>query len=171
MVDANDEREPKQGGEALGQALNRTLSEYMAQSGMRNTEQRRLIVRILLRAHGHFTVEEVLAQVRAENPAIGYATVYRTLKLLAQSGVASERHFGDGSTRYEITLLGGHHDHLICEDCGLIIEFDEPLIEELQLRVADSRGFELTRHRHELYGVCLDTAACQERKRHRTRRS
>lgn len=151
--------------------LEKTLADYMAKTGMRHTEQRRVIVQTLLAAHGHFTVDEVLASVREKNSAIGYATVYRTLKLLTQSGVASERHFGDGSTRYEITLLGKHHDHLICEECGHIIEFDEPLIEQLQLRVAESAGFELTRQRLELYGACGDTSACQERKLRRQRRS
>lgn len=170
MGNSSEEDEADAAKGTDGALVNQTLSEFMARSGMRHTEQRRLIVQTLLTTPGHFTVDELLAKVRDQNPAVGYATVYRALKLLVESGVASERHFGEGSTRYEVTLLGGHHDHLICEECGLIIEFDEPIIEDLQLRVALSMAFELTGHRHELYGVCLDTIACERRKLTRTRR-
>ena len=95
-----------------------------------------------------------LALVRAHDPKVGYATVYRTLKLLAECGVANERRFGDGLTRYELADDTTHHDHLICVQCGEITEFEEPRIEELQEKIARKHGFRLRTHKHELYGVC-----------------
>jgi len=137
------------------------LAAYMARKGLRSTEQRRLIIETFFHAPAHITIEELLGQVRNADPRVGYATVYRTLKLLAESGVASERHFGDGLTRYELADGDTHHDHLICVECHGITEFEEPRIESLQDEVADRHGFELRTHKHELYGVC---AKCQAQK-------
>jgi len=136
------------------------LAAYMARKGLRSTEQRRLIVETFFHARAHITIEELLGQVRAADPRVGYATVYRTLKLLAESGVANERHFGDGVTRYE--LADGdthHHDHLICIECQGITEFEEPRIELLQDEIATQHGFDLRTHKHELYGVCAECRA------------
>jgi len=130
------------------------LQAYMETKGLRSTDQRRLIVETFFRAPNHVSIEELLAQVRAEDPKVGYATVYRTLKLMAESGIAYEREFGDGLTRYELADGEAHHDHLICDQCGRITEFEEPEIERLQDRVAARYGFELRSHKHELYGVC-----------------
>jgi len=82
--------------------------------------------------------------------------VYRTMKLLVEAGLATERHFDDGITRYEIEHE--HHDHLVCIKCGKITEFECEMIEKTQNEIAESHGFEILRHRHELYGHC---AACQ----------
>ena len=101
-----------------------------------------------------WSIEELLAKVRERDPRVGYATVYRTLKLLAECGVANERRFGDGLTRYELADDATHHDHLICLDCGDIVEFEEPRVEELQDKVARRHGFVLRSHKHELYGIC-----------------
>ena len=89
---------------------------------------------------------------------MGYATVYRTLKLLAECGVAFERKFGDGLTRYELADDDAHHDHLICVECGDITEFEEPQLEPIELAIAAKHGFLLQSHKHEMYGVC---ASCQ----------
>ena len=110
--------------------------------GLRSTEQRRLIVETFFHSHSHITIEELLGQVRSADPRVGYATVYRTLKLLAESGVANERHFGDGVTRYELADGDTHHDHLICIECHGITEFEEPRIESLQDEVARAYGFD-----------------------------
>ena len=112
------------------------LTAYMEKKGLRSTDQRKLIVETFFRAANHVSIEELLAQVRQQDRRVGYATVYRTLKLLTECGVANERRFGDGLTRYELADDVTHHDHLICVDCGKIIEFEEPRIEELQDRVA-----------------------------------
>lgn len=134
----------------------------MNQRGLRSTEQRRLIVDTFFELGEHATVEELLAVVRKADTRIGYATVYRTLKMLAESGVVEERRFDDGITRYELADHDAHHDHLICNDCGFIQEFEEPLIEELQERVAQRFGFNLMHHKLELYGSC-QTPDCPHR--------
>jgi len=136
------------------------LSTHMAKKGLRSTDQRRLIVETFFKAPNHVSIEELLAQVRTQDPKVGYATVYRTLKLLTECGVAFERRFGDGLARYELADDASHHDHLICIDCGAIVEFEEPRIETLQEGVAKQHGFELRSHKHELYGVCAD---CQKK--------
>lgn len=130
------------------------LSSYMAKKGLRSTDQRRLIVESFFRAQNHVSIEELLAQVRALDARVGYATVYRTLKLLSECGVANERRFGDGLTRYELADEANHHDHLICVECGSITEFEEPRIEAIQEEVARRHGFVLRSHKHEMYGVC-----------------
>lgn len=135
------------------------LQEHMMKRGLRSTDQRRLIVETFFQAPNHISIEELLSQVRAQDPKVGYATVYRTLKLLTECGVAFERKFGDGLTRYELADDSSHHDHLICVDCGKIIEFEEPLIEELQERIAARHGFIVKSHKHEMYGSCADCQA------------
>jgi Fur family ferric uptake transcriptional regulator len=142
--------------------LRTMLETYMDKKGLRSTDQRRLIVDTFFRADNHVSIEELLAQVRTKDRRVGYATVYRTLKLLTECGVANERRFGDGLTRYELADDSTHHDHLICVDCGDITEFEEPRIEELQDRVAKSYGFVLRSHKHELYGIC---PRCQAKRR------
>jgi Fur family transcriptional regulator, ferric uptake regulator len=138
------------------EALHTRLNKYMARRGLRSTAQRRLVTDVFFRSRGHLSIEELLAQVRAQDSKVGYATVYRTLKMLAESGLANERHFGDGVSRYEIAHHGSHHDHLICVKCGRIEEFEDERIEKLQEGVAKRHGFALTSHKHELYGVCGD---------------
>ena len=141
------------------------LQDHMAKKGLRSTDQRRLIVETFFSAPNHVSIEELLATVRAQDPRVGYATVYRTLKLLAECGVAFERRFGDGLTRYELADDTSHHDHLICVDCGSITEFEEPRIEEIQEEVAAKAGFLLRSHKHEMYGVCPDCQNKQQRAR------
>jgi Fur family ferric uptake transcriptional regulator len=122
---------------------------------LRASAQRARVVEALLAAGKHFTVEEVQAIVAAQGPRIGYSTVYRTLRLLAEHGAVTERHFGNDVTRYELSEgAAKHHDHLICVRCGVIVEFEEPQIEALQDEVARRHGYELRSHVHELYGRC-----------------
>jgi Fur family transcriptional regulator, ferric uptake regulator len=160
-----DEKEVKSGEskppESRGpdrERLRRELGAFMAQRGLRSTEQRRLIIDKLFEAKEHVTIDQLLATVRHEDPRVGYATVYRTMKLLAEGGLVEERKFGDGFTRYELADEETHHDHLICVSCGKITEFEEPAIEELQERVAARYDFTVQHHKHELYGICADCA-------------
>lgn len=135
--------------------LRARLQAYMEKKGLRSTSQRRLIVDTFLEGSSHITIDDLLAEVRGHDRGIGYATVYRTLKLLAECGVASERRFGDGLSRYELADdATAHHDHLICLSCGTIVEFEEPRIEVIQEEVAARHDFELTSHKHEMYGRC-----------------
>ena len=137
--------------------LRARLQTYMNKKGLRSTAQRRLIVDTFFEGSPHITIEDLLADVRARDRGIGYATVYRTLKLLAECGVASERRFGDGLSRYELSdEANTHHDHLICSSCGKITEFEEPQIEELQEAVATRYGFQINSHKHEMYGICAE---------------
>lgn len=134
--------------------LRKTLQAYMTRNGLRSTEQRRQIIDTFFDGPEHVTIDEVLARVAEKDRKIGYATVYRTMKMLSEAGVAHERKFGDGFTRFELADEDAHHDHLICSQCGMIQEFEEPLIEQLQDRVAERFGFQVQFHKHELYGLC-----------------
>jgi Fur family ferric uptake transcriptional regulator len=132
----------------------RTLARYLEEHNLRNTKQRDAIVDVFLEAKGHVTSDEIFQRVRDAHPNIGYTTVYRTLKLLCDAGLANERHFDEGITRYEIEHE--HHDHLVCTRCGKIIEFECAMIEATQNEIAKRYDFRVLRHRHELYGHCAD---------------
>jgi Fur family ferric uptake transcriptional regulator len=130
---------------------------YIQDNRLNTTAQREAIVEQFLRTRDHVSIDELLTKVRKRQPKVGYATVYRTLKLLVDSGLAVERQFGDGQARYEV--VGDHHDHLICVKCGLILEFEDDEIERLQDTIAARLGsFTVLRHRHELYGLCPKAA-------------
>lgn len=132
------------------------LSRYMAEHGLKSTRQRSLIIDRFFALGGHLSVEELWSQVRQEDNKVSVATVYRTMKLLSDCGLAHARNFGDGQTRYEAAVGRDHHDHLICTRCGQIIEFENNRIEQLQEAVARSHGFKVLSHKMELYGLCVD---------------
>jgi Fur family ferric uptake transcriptional regulator len=142
--------------------LRSTLNQYMLKKGLRSTGQRRLILETFFESPNHVSIEELLAKVREQDSKVGYATVYRTLKLLSECGIAYERRFGDGLTRYELAGEHSHHDHLICVECGSITEFEDDRIEALQEKVAARYGYQLRSHKHELYGLCPQ---CQARRK------
>lgn len=131
-------------------------TEFQRQHALKTTSQRELIVDVFLHCKDHVSIEELLGKVRARSAKIGYATVYRTMKLLSEAGLAAPRQFGDGQTRYEVAgPETPHHDHLICQQCGLILEFEDDRIEELQDKVAQLLGgFKVIKHKLELYGLC-----------------
>lgn len=136
------------------------LAAWIAARGLKATRQRDLIVDTFFSQAGHISVDELFEKVTARDSTIGAATVYRTMKILTDAGLASARHFEGAQTRYEAALDRHHHDHLICTSCGNIFEFENERIEELQDRVAAEHGFTVTHHKLELYGLCK---ACQER--------
>src|SRR5215470_6465851 len=107
------------------------LHRLLVERGLKSTRQRAAIVSAFLEASGHLDVEQLLARVRTTDPKISAATVYRTMKLLTEIGLASAQRFGDGHTRYESAVNREHHDHLICTGCGAIIEFENDKIEAL----------------------------------------
>lgn len=127
---------------------------YLTKKGLKSTRQRDIIAEKFFSHAGHVSIEELLALARQDYPRLGYATVYRTLKLLTECGLAAERRFGEGQTMYEAAGDLEHHDHLICLECGHVLEFHNEAIEREQERVARSFGFTVIRHRHELYGLC-----------------
>lgn len=144
--------------------LDRVLDRYMAERGLKSTRQRSLIIDVFFGMHGHLSVEEVWARVRQDDPRVSVATVYRTMKLLSESGLAHARNFGDGQTRYEPAVGRDHHDHLICTRCGTIIEFENDQIERMQDAVARRHGFKVVSHKMELYGLCRSCQKAGEQK-------
>lgn len=134
---------------------------YLSGQGLRSTTQRDKILRVFVDAEQHVSAEELYLRIKEIHPGIGYATVYRTLKLLAEAGLADERRFEDAFTRYEFKASGNHHDHLICTQCGRILEFENERIEALQQDVARRNKFMVRSHKLELYGLC---ARCQKKR-------
>lgn len=124
--------------------------------GIKNTKQRDLILQTFLKTKEHVDIPTLCEKVRKLDPKIGVATVYRTIKLLKNSGRAHERHFGTKHAVYEPHHENTHHDHLICLECKKIVEFENHAIERLQENVAKKYGYTLTNHKHELYGYCKD---------------
>lgn len=129
-----------------------TIIQRCEASGLRMTEQRRIIARVLEDARDHPDVDELFNRAVAIDSAISIATVYRTVKLFEEAGILERHEFGDGRARYE-DATRDHHDHLIDMHSGDVIEFVDPEIEALQEKIAQKLGFELRGHRLELYGV------------------
>lgn len=131
-----------------------TIERRCVEKGVRMTEQRRVIARVLSDAHDHPDVETVYERASAIDRRIGLATVYRTLRLFEEASILERHDFGDGRARYE-EAQDEHHDHLIDVQSGKVIEFKNAAIEALQAKVAEELGFRLVDHRLELYGVPL----------------
>lgn len=142
-------------GKAAGDRAER-FREFIRDGGLKSTRQRDEIANWFFQHKGHLSADQIYRQVKETVPGIGFSTVYRTMKLLVEAGLVSERHFGDGEALYE--NVSGHHDHCICTKCGRIAEFEDDAIEALQKKVAEKQGFLLTSHKMELYGIC---AACR----------
>ncbi len=130
-----------------------TFHARMRERGLKSTGPREDIARVFFELHRHISAEELYAEVKKINPHVGYATIYRTLKLLKDCELLSERHFDEGQARYEVAGEQ-HHDHFICEKCGKIVEFEDEGLERMQQAVAQKMGVTLQRHKLELYGLC-----------------
>ena len=132
--------------------------DHIQKAGLRRTAQRDLILDIFLRTEAHLTSEDLYFLVHRQDPTVGHTTVYRTLKLLTEAGLAREVRFGDNKTYYEHHFKHEHHDHMICTECGKVLEFFSQDIEDLQDQMAAKFGFRPTHHSLRLWGVC---AECQ----------
>lgn len=131
------------------------MKKLLEKYGFKMTRPRELIVLALSKQQTHMSAEKLLALVRQKDAQVSQATVYRTLKLLQDSGLVKAHYFDDKEALFEINLdPKEHHDHLICDTCHKIVEFTNLEIEALQEEVATKQGFRLTRHRMELYGIC-----------------
>lgn len=137
-------------------AKNTILKAYLEKTGLKSTAQRDYIAETFFKTNTHISLDELLKKVKRKNSRIGYATVYRTMKLLSECGLALARQFGDGQTRYENLPDDGHHDHIICIKCSKIAEFQNQKIEQLQIEAAKKLGFTVVNHKLELYGYCPD---------------
>ena len=130
------------------------LETYIVENKLKITKQRRAVLNVFLQCDNHVSVEELYNIVSEQEPKIGLATIYRTLALLTKSGLALEMDFGDGQKRYESSYMNAHHDHMVCTECGKIIEFNHPLIEKYQDEIAIQNGFKITSHKLDLFGLC-----------------
>ena len=128
------------------------LKDHLARRQLKFTRQRQQILNAFLRME-HITAEQMYRELAKKDPHIGLATVYRTLNLFCEAGLAQARHFGT-QTQYDNVAHKGHHDHLICTTCGKIVEFENCQIERLQEEVARKHGFAIQTHKLELYGLC-----------------
>ncbi len=131
------------------------IEQLCADKGLRITEQRKTIARVLGDSEDHPDVETLHTRAAAIDSNISIATVYRTVRLFEEAGILERHEFGDGRSRYE-AVAESHHDHLIDVETGNVIEFVNEDLEELQKRIAEKLGFRLVDHRMELYGVALD---------------
>ena len=131
------------------------LEQLCADKGLRITEQRRTIAKVLSDSEDHPDVEQLHARAAAIDPGISIATVYRTVRLFEDAGILDRHDFGDGRARYE-AAPEAHHDHLIDVESGKVLEFVDPELEALQKQIAEKLGYRLVDHRMELYGVRLD---------------
>lgn len=128
------------------------IEKLCVERGMRMTDQRRVVARVLGQSHDHPDVEELYRRAAAVDPHISIATVYRTVRLFEEAGVVEKHDFGDGRSRYE-ELTDDHHDHLIDTRTGKVIEFYDEEIEKLKEAIAAKLGYRLIGHKLELYGV------------------
>ncbi|MBI2173711.1 MAG: transcriptional repressor [Candidatus Omnitrophica bacterium] len=129
------------------------VEQFLKARGVRLTGERQLIVRRAV-SYLHFTAEELVKDVRTIDPTVARGTVYRTLGLLHRTGVVEKHDFRYGPPNYEVTFAKAHHDHLMCIQCGEIIEFQEPRVEHIQEQVVKRYGYQLLSHTHKLYGLC-----------------
>jgi Fur family ferric uptake transcriptional regulator len=134
------------------------FAAYLAQHGLKRSEQREAILEAFLRTDRHLSIDDLLRLAQKRRPEVGRTTVYRTLKLLQSAGLASELVL-QGETRFEREHNRRHHDHFICKTCGAIFEFSSDEIEKIQDEVAESLGFVIEGHRHQIFGSCRDCVA------------
>ena len=146
------------------------LAAYIAEHGLKRSDQRTAVVDAFLRSNSHLSVDDLLALARKKRPEVGRTTVYRTLKLLQAAGLAQELQL-KGETRFERDYKREHHDHFICKTCGEIFEFHSDEIERIQDEVASEIGFVIDGHRHQIFGYCKDCVGRERAPRGEARRT
>jgi len=131
------------------------LKKIVKQKGLKYTEQREIVLSILLHVDEHLTAEEIYNQIKKDYPNsnVGIATVYRALSFLEEVELIASINFGADGKKYESNVKS-HHDHLICTECGKIVEFVDNEIEKKQEKIAKANNFEITNHSMQLYGIC-----------------
>ena len=138
------------------------VEHRMRERGYRWTTQRRLIARVALSNHTHFTAEQLLDLCRRHDQSVSRATVYRTIGMLEEASIVEGLDTGDGGRKFEHTLGHEHHDHMICTECGVIIEFHDERLEERQARAAAALDFEIESHSLKLFGKCKNCRGPRE---------
>ena len=133
--------------------LNR-FKEALKKEGLKYTPQRTAVLEEIIKDKGHRESEEIYLALKKSGQHVSRATIYRTMDILVNNGFARKMNLGDGRARYESKVNSPHHDHLVCMDCGLIVEFMDQKIEDLQDKIAIQYNFQLKRHIHQLFGLC-----------------
>jgi Fur family transcriptional regulator, ferric uptake regulator len=146
---------------AGGREEKEAFAAYLVKNRLKRSDQREVILDAFLKSERHLSVDDLLHIVQKRRPDIGRTTVYRTLKLLAAAGLASELTL-DGQTRFELDYGRAHHDHFFCKSCGEISEFSSPEIERIQEEIAAGIGFVIDGHRHHIFGFCRRCASRRE---------
>ena len=139
-----------------GAALLERFRRHLRDHRQPVTRQRDQVAQTVFQSEEHISVEEIIRRLRDQGEAVGTATVYRTLELLVESGLVRAHDFGEGFKRYEPMLAQAHHEHLICERCGRVVEFQNERLERMLPIIADEHAFQHRRHRVEIYGVCRE---------------
>lgn len=138
------------------------LKNLLKNDGLKNTSKRELVFETVFNSRKHLSVDEIYQKVKTNDSKIGIATVFRTLKLLKSKNLIREINIGDGKSRYEPSFQCSHHDHLICTECGTVLEAVDPRIEKLQMELCRNNQFSPVSHHLEIFGTC---AACNKKKR------
>ena len=133
----------------MKRAQKKQFHDFIAAKGLKSTRQRDIVLDVFLTSDRHLSTEELYLKVRSKNPTIGYATVYRTLKLFAECGIAREIHFGDGQSRYEPVVAGGNHAHMVCTPCGAHQEVEKETIQRLPNAGAGPNSLHLGKQKQE----------------------
>jgi Fur family ferric uptake transcriptional regulator len=134
------------------------FEDFIGAKNLRKTLQRRKIIETFLATEKHLSLDELYKLVRHKDKNIGYTTIYRTMKLLAECGLCEEADFGEGLVRYEHKYAHTHHDHLVCTKCGKFIEVLEPALEKMQEELARKHGFKPLKHKLQIFGLCKKCA-------------
>ena len=130
------------------------LDDYLAQNGLKHSKQRESILQHFLDTSGHMTADDLYRVIHRKHPGIGRTTIYRALKVFVDAQLADAIELRDGLTRFEHKFRHAHHDHMICVECGTILEFVSQEIERLQDEIAEAYGFVIESHRHQMFGRC-----------------
>ena len=130
------------------------FKQYLKEKGMLVSKQREQILETFMKARGHLAIDDLYNAVRKKNPRIGLATVYRTMKVICDCGLAREVDFGDGVRRFEHKFHRQHHHHLVCIKCGRVIEVASGEIENLQKKLAKQHNFAPTKDTMKIFGIC-----------------
>ncbi len=138
------------------QAQAETLRAYLKQKGLKQTAQRETVLKIFLESPKYLSVDELTRRVRSKHSKLGLSTVYRSLRIFTECGLARENHFLYRGASFEPIYGVAAHDHLICKRCGKVQEFSNPLIQAVQEKVGKEFDFKREEHRVEIYGLCSD---------------
>ena len=135
-------------------SVTEAFRSFLQDKNQHFTKQRALIFQEFLQAGTHLSVEELYGIVKKKEPSIGQVTVFRTLKLLEEAGIANPVNFGDRTVRYEISFKTKHHDHLVCVNCGKVIEVLDTKLEKRKEKICQKYNFSSSHHRLEIFGTC-----------------